>query len=493
MELPIALGQTVANKYRVDRVIGAGGMGVVVAGFHLDLDQPVAIKFLNPETGLLADGVERFRREARAVARIHSEHVVRVLDVGLFNEQVPYMVMELLEGHDLGAEVDQRGALPVETAVEYVLQAIDAIAEAHSVGIVHRDLKPTNLFLAQGKDGTHKLKVLDFGISKSMGPSRSNDVALTRTASMIGSPLYMSPEQMRSARDVDARTDIWSLGAILYELLTAHPPYNADSIPALCIAVLHDDPVPLHTYVPSAPDGLQAVLSKCLARELSQRFASVAELAAALVPFCPQGRAHAERAERLLPSSAVPASATRPGAASTILGQEPLRQGRTPPASLGAGALPTTQEGTQGSWGKTDRSAMSSRRAPLLLAGLLAIGIVVLVSWSLLKPSGGAAVLPPADPPRAASASGSIAPTLPAPTPATPAVPVAAPAAESPAVSSKAAARADVALPPRASAAPARPAASVRLRSGTDVNAKPKAPAKPKTGPTVPDFGGRHY
>ncbi|HYO93797.1 MAG TPA: hypothetical protein VER33_04765, partial [Polyangiaceae bacterium] len=256
---------------------------------------------------------------------------------------------------------------------------------------------------------------------------------------------------------------------------------------------LHDDPVPLHTYVPSAPEGLQAVLSKCLARELSQRFASVAELAAALVPFCPRGRPHAERAERLLPSSAVPASATRPGAASTILREEPQRQGRTPPASLAVGALPTTQEGTLGSWGKTDRSAMSSRRAPLVLAGLLAIGIVVLVSWSLLKPSGGAAVLPPADPPRAASASGSLAPTLAAPKSAIPATPVAAPAPEAPEVSSKAAVRPEVALPPRASAAPARPATSARARAGTDVNAKPKAPAKTKTGATVPDFGGRHY
>src|SRR3954465_2923312 len=147
MELPIAVGQVVAQKYRVDRFIGQGGMGVVVAGFHLELDQPVAIKFLISESGLERGGAERFRGGGRAAAKIHSQHVARVFDIGLLDERIPYMVMELLNGSDLEHELERRGALPVAEAVGYALQAIDAVAEAHSVGIVHRDLKPTNLFL----------------------------------------------------------------------------------------------------------------------------------------------------------------------------------------------------------------------------------------------------------------------------------------------------------------------------------------------------------
>ena len=189
MELPIVVGQVVAQKYRVDRFIGQGGMGVVVAGFHLELDQPVAIKFLVSESGLQSEGAERFRREARAAAKIQSEHVARVFDVGLLDERVPYMVMELLDGSDLEHEIERRGALPVAEAVGYLLQAIDAVAEAHAVGIVHRDLKPTNLFLAQRADGSRIVKVLDFGISKSLGSGRQREVALTRTAAFIGSPV----------------------------------------------------------------------------------------------------------------------------------------------------------------------------------------------------------------------------------------------------------------------------------------------------------------
>src|SRR6187402_3368467 len=253
MDLPVVVGQVVAQKYRVDRVIGQGGMGVVVAGFHLELDQPVAIKFLVTESGLESEGAERFRREARAAAKIHSEHVARVFDIGLLDERLPYMVMELLNGNDLEHEIDRRGALPVAEATGYLLQAIDAVAEAHSAGIVHRDLKPTNLFLAQRADGSRIVKVLDFGISKLVGPGWGPDAALTRSASIFGSPLYMSPEQMRSSKDVDVRSDIWSLGAILYELIAGQPPYVADSMPALCLAIISAPPRPLRELVPAAP------------------------------------------------------------------------------------------------------------------------------------------------------------------------------------------------------------------------------------------------
>src|SRR6187431_1547564 len=300
MELPIVVGQVIAQKYRVDRFIGQGGMGVVVAGFHLELDQPVAIKFLVSEAGLHDEGAERFRREARAAAKIHSEHVARVYDIGLLDERVPYMVMELLNGSDLEHEIEKRHALPVAEAVGYLLQAIDAVAEAHSVGIVHRDLKPTNLFLAQRADGSRIVKVLDFGISKSLGSGRQREVALTRTAAFVGSPLYMSPEQMRSARDVDARADIWALGAILYVMVTGELPHPGNSLPEVCLAVMNTKPRPLKDFVLDVPDGLEAILMKCLAKEPDQRFGSVAELAEQLLPFAPEWHLVVERATRLL-------------------------------------------------------------------------------------------------------------------------------------------------------------------------------------------------
>src|SRR6188768_455402 len=299
MELPIVVGQVVAQKYRVDRFIGQGGMGVVVAGFHLELDQPVAIKFLLSESGLQSEGAERFRREARAAAKIHSEHVARVFDIGLLDERVPYMVMELLHGNDLEFEIERRGALPVSEAAGYVLQAIDAVAEAHSVGIVHRDLKPTNLFLAQRADGSRIVKVLDFGISKSLS-GKQREVALTRTAAFVGSPLYMSPEQMRSARDVDARADVWALGAILYVMVTGELPHPGNSLPEVCLAVMNTKPRPLKDFMLDVPDGLEPILMKCLAKEPDQRFGSVAELAEQLLPFAPEWHLVVERATRLL-------------------------------------------------------------------------------------------------------------------------------------------------------------------------------------------------
>src|SRR6478752_1496793 len=267
MELPIAVGQVVAHKYRVDRFIGQGGMGVVVAGFHLELDEAVAIKFVGTESGLESEGAERFRREARAAAKIHSEHVARVFDIGLLDERVPYMVMELLNGVDLEQEIERRGALPIAEAVGYLLQAIDAVAEAHSVGIVHRDLKPTNLFLAQRADGSRIIKVLDFGISKSLGSGRQREVALTRTAAFVGSPLYMSPEQMRSARDVDVRADVWALGAILYVMVTGQLPHPGASLPEVCLAVMNSVPRPLKDFIAGAPEALEPILMKCLAKE----------------------------------------------------------------------------------------------------------------------------------------------------------------------------------------------------------------------------------
>lgn len=290
--LPVTVGQIVAEKYQVDSVIGQGGMGVVVSAHHIDLDQKVAIKFLLADVVQHADAAERFRREARAAARIHSDHVVRVLDVGVLPDEVPYMVMEYLEGKDLGAKMAAGERFAVEEAVGYALEAIDAIAQAHKAGIIHRDLKPANLFLANRPDGSQRIKVLDFGISKSLRDTSLTSMRLTSTATLIGSPLYMSPEQMQSARDVDGRADIWSLGAILFEMLAARPPYQANTLPQLCQELLTADPPKLRALRPDVPEGVEHAVARCLMRNINERWQDVKDVAAALRPFSPRHHSH---------------------------------------------------------------------------------------------------------------------------------------------------------------------------------------------------------
>jgi serine/threonine-protein kinase len=302
MASPVETGQILAGKYRVDKVLGEGGMGIVVAATDLQLERQVAIKFLLPEFAHHPEASPRFMREARAAVKIQSEHIARVIDVNTMENGSPYMVMEYLHGSDLAHVLDDRGQLPMEEAVLFVIEACDAIAEAHSYGIVHRDLKPANLFLAKMPDESHRIKVLDFGISKSVIAGGSTiDQSLTRTSSMMGSPLYMSPEQIKSTRDVDQRTDVWALGVILYELLTGNLPFSGKSIPELSAQILLEPPLPLSHYRPDLPQELGDVLVMALQKDLNKRYPSTSEFAIDLLHFAPRkARANVERITRLL-------------------------------------------------------------------------------------------------------------------------------------------------------------------------------------------------
>jgi eukaryotic-like serine/threonine-protein kinase len=283
-------GTLMGQKYRVDGVLGWGGMGVVLRATHLELDAPVAIKVLHDELAQREEVVDRLLFEARAAARLRSRHIVRVSDVGRLESGAPYIVMELLEGADLASILWERGALQVNEAVDYIIQACEGLAEAHAFGLVHRDLKPENLFIASTPEGD-VLKILDFGISKAVEGSLSCTPRATVTSAdnAVGSPYYMSPEQMRASRDVDARADIWSLGAILFELLTGRCPFESDSIPTLCAQVLRDEPASVRAFASDVPAELALIVDLCLRKNANERFQHVEELASALSAFLKNG------------------------------------------------------------------------------------------------------------------------------------------------------------------------------------------------------------
>jgi serine/threonine protein kinase len=293
-------GDVLSGKYDVEALIGRGGMGVVLAAIHRDLGQRVAIKFLSPEIASKPDYCERFLREARAASRIQSEHVARVLDVARTDRGVPYIVMEYLEGIDLDQLVRQSGPRGVAEVVDYVVQACDAIAEAHAAGIVHRDLKPANLFLTRRADGTPFLKVLDFGASKMSGAAETADGGLTAPSDVIGSPQYMSPEQIRSTKNVDHRTDIWSLGVTMHKLLTGTQPFASESASHCLVTIATESPQPLREAAPHAPAALEAVILRCLDKDRNRRFQSVAELTRALLPLAPGHADSVGRIDRVL-------------------------------------------------------------------------------------------------------------------------------------------------------------------------------------------------
>ncbi|HMG24520.1 MAG TPA: protein kinase [Kofleriaceae bacterium] len=272
----VELGTIVAGKYLLDRVIGHGGMGLVVQATHLRLRQPVALKILLPHAAQDAGTVQRFLREARAAVQLRGEHIARVLDVGALDTGTPYMVLEYLEGIDL--DRFPRDQLTIESLVDLTLQACEALAEAHALGIVHRDIKPSNFFITRDLGGTPFLKLLDFGISKTPGATGK----LTESRVMLGTPPYMSPEQVRASRKVDPRSDIWSLGVVLYELIEGRLPFESDAFSAMILRIVNDRPAKLTARLPA---GLDRIVLRCLEKKPERRFQSTAELAIALAAY----------------------------------------------------------------------------------------------------------------------------------------------------------------------------------------------------------------
>jgi serine/threonine protein kinase len=285
--IPLDVGDVLAKKYRLERLIGEGGTGVVVVARHLQLERDVAIKFLR--TALASDEIRmRFEREARAIGQIESEHVVLVLDVGALDDgHAPYMVMEYLEGRDLAKILKEDGPLSVEDAVDCMLQVCEALEGAHQQGIVHRDLKPANLFLTRREDGGPHIKVVDFGISKILDPKmiESGPKEMTKAFTVLGSPRYMAPEQLRNSKDVDGRADLWSLGAVLFQLLSGQPAFDAENNINVSLAVLTKEPPLLRSVAPRVPADLEAIVKKCLSKDRAGRFQTAGELADALRPF----------------------------------------------------------------------------------------------------------------------------------------------------------------------------------------------------------------
>ncbi len=379
-------GEILAGKYRVERVLGVGGMGVVVAATHLELDERVAIKFLLPIPAPSADLVARFVREARAAIKIRSEHVVRIFDVGRLDTGAPFIVMEYLQGSDLSVLVESDGPLPVVEAVDYLLQACEALASAHGMGIVHRDLKPANLFLTTHADGSPCVKVLDFGISKFIGGDGRDEKpgnGVTTTATIMGTPCFMSPEQLRSTRDVDTRADIWALGTILYALLTGSPPYYAETTADVAAKIIRDAPPSVRNFRGDVPLALEQVIARCLEKDREMRFSNVAALADALAEFgSEQASSTATRIKRL-------SSGPRAVGLAPTLRSSPAGKGAAGAAVHGA---PTR---TASAWGDTKPHEPKTRRAWLLAGGAIVAGTALLAAalgWARTAPPTSASI-----------------------------------------------------------------------------------------------------
>jgi serine/threonine-protein kinase len=466
-------GDVIGGKYVIERLLGRGGMGVVFLARQERLDRRVAIKFLLPGAMSNASAVARFEREARAAASLLSDHVTRVHDVGHLETGEPYMVMELLVGEDLAGILLRRGPLPASEVIDVIVQACDAIAEAHSIGIVHRDLKPANIFLVRRPNGIPTVKVLDFGISKAGG---TTGASLTGSTTLMGSPLYMSPEQVREARTVDGRADIWALGVTLYELLVGQPPFSAHAVGEICAQILTLEPDRPRRRRPDLPRALDAIVMRCLRKEPSERFGTAGELSAALrlvqVQTAASPTLFFDGAAKSTPPALV---SVGPGASSP---------GSLPPASL------LTAEAMS----RTHPPAPRPRARKVGVPALAAVGALTVggaATWALLTTRGPATSVQDltldssAGPQRllpsgSARAHGSVLPPVQIPSPAREAPASASAIAQAPA---SAPALSASALPPAPAASPRASPPPIAAHAPQSRREPPEEVAEPTTAP----------
>jgi len=449
------------GPYVVQRMLGRGGMGVVVAAQHEERHELVAIKLLHAKAATDAVQRERFVREARAIVRIKSDHVVRVLDAGVEEATgAPFIVMEHLDGFDLGQMLERHGAFSVPMAVDCIIQICEAVSAAHALGIIHRDLKPSNFFLVKRADGSPLVKVLDFGISKAASEDGIPDPRLTETQAVFGSPTYMSPEQIRSSKNVDARSDVWSLGVALFELLTMKLPFVADNVAGLLASVVADAPFPLAQFA-EVPAELEAIVFACLEKDPARRIGSAAELAVRLAPFAtPEGAALASRIDRVARGSAH--SLTPPPLAGPNVHGRFRAPGSVPSVSSAFGTTETDLSATGPSQLLAHRH--TARRIGIALAVLGGIGVVVAVTASVMRIR-----RDDAGPPATSAAS-----AAPPPSEATPVAPLVA----SPPVATVAA--------PVTSAAPVQSSRRVRHPRPKGPGSAPELPAAPAPAAPAP-------
>ncbi|MDF2693330.1 MAG: serine/threonine protein kinase [Labilithrix sp.] len=487
----------IAGKYILDRLLGQGGMGAVFAARHIKLSKPVAIKIMLADASS-HEAAQRFINEGRAAANIQNEHVVRVDDV---DEEMgyAYMVLELLDGEDLAQvlERDPAHRLLPHVAVGYVLQALAGVSQAHAIGIVHRDLKPSNLFLAKRKDGSVVVKVLDFGISKAQGSSAlaASPSALTSTKAMLGSPLYMSPEQLRSSKSVDHRADIWAMGVILYELITGQLPFMGENLGELFAAILETDPTPLRTHVPDVPPNLEQVVLRCLQRRPEQRFETVTALTEALAPFTTPltsaggalGGTAMLAPRAVLPGVYPPGGATtpngsRPGSMPNVAGTQALGQHGTGsgPRMAAAGVTPQGLHQTASGWQSTGGGTLSvpKSKAPLAISAAIA-GVLLLLGATgvvfIVKSKG-------KTDPVAGSAAVTTAPPAPSPDP----LPVTAPTPVEPHPSAPAASSVAVVEPAPSPATTSKVGANTKPNKASTPGTKVDPPKAPDPAPPAP-------
>ena len=460
-------------------------MGVVVAAVHIKLGQRVAVKFLLPSVGESAPIIARFEREARAAVALHSEHVTRVLDVGRLPSGSPYMVMEMLEGTDLAHELRKRKRLPAHEAAAHIVQACDALAEAHALGIIHRDIKPANLFLAQRPNRVPIVKVLDFGISKAN--TLGEEIAeITRTTELIGSPLYMSPEQLCAPKTVDARSDVWSLGATLYELVSGHPPFDGATMAVLSANILMTPLADVRSRSPGVeiPDALASVIARCLEKKPENRYPSADALALALGPIARMEPGVAAPTQNpMATTSHAPAALPRGGM--TL----PLLPGPSAPSTGSGDALHARAETNKQavseaavSYRPPPSTARPSRKVPFAIATVVAAAcaavIILAVTELSHRSSRAAASASPASPPSVASVTALEAPPLPS---------ASAPSAPASSINTATAATAATAAAVRApirpagstSSAPPGPSSTTSSRPAPSASVAPKGSASP--------------